>query len=530
MNDNEGLKDKIMYGIVFIFYFCLLILFSPDLSFYLTSPDQGYQVALGKLILLGNIPFKDILFGYGPLVGYTSAFGQYISNSLIGETVICSFGYALSLLIIFFLVSRYSSKSLGFISTIIGFLLLARFYKWYYWLFASLILLCIYLILNSKKPYLNSKWLYISGFVCGIGGLFRLDLGIGLIFLFSIFIIFLLKLDEKNELSEVFLRLISFWLFFLIPYIIWAFFLYLSGGSFFQYLTIFHDMTLGIVQYFSLPLPIFDLRNPFSPQSCIGLAFLLVPLSLIFICIHSFLHIYKNSDKDHSKYIFLMFSSLLGLIIFPQAIQRAGLAHLLQIMPPVIISVSIALSNFYQMLCNYKKYQVKFSGMCLFCIYLISIALIGVVIFQSGGLRGSDLVYDNPLQKLVQINEGMHSVDNNQIIDLVNIVQNNTKPSDRILIIARQDQLYYFINRPLSGMATSYAPGIWNLPYWRSTNLDKISFNPPKVVMVKYNFTCDVTGLELNQYYPELYNYIISNYNQTLYQSGDWIILKRNGE
>ena len=129
---------------IFFIWFCILLWLSPDLSFYLSDSSHGLQIAAGKMILLGYIPFKDILFGYGPLVAYTSAFGELFSNSLIGETLICSLGYAASLYLIYFLVSRQSSKTLGLFASIIGFLLLARFYKWYYWLFPLLALFCIY--------------------------------------------------------------------------------------------------------------------------------------------------------------------------------------------------------------------------------------------------------------------------------------------------------------------------------------------------------------------------------------------------
>ncbi len=119
---------------MFLGFLTLFLLKAPGLGFFLTNRDHGSQLSIGTQVLLGKVPGIDLLIAYGPLVHYTSALGLWASNSLLGETILCSAGYALSLFLIYHLVSRYTSKRLGIIAAGFGFLVSARFYKWYVWL------------------------------------------------------------------------------------------------------------------------------------------------------------------------------------------------------------------------------------------------------------------------------------------------------------------------------------------------------------------------------------------------------------
>jgi hypothetical protein len=515
----------------FFIWFCILLWFSPDISFYLNSPDHGVQISTGKMVLFGYIPFIDFLFDGGPLIPYTSAFGELVSNSLIGETIICSIGYAICLYLIYFLVSRQSSKPVGCFASIIGFLLLARFYKWYYWLFPLLALFCIYQLLKSKDDNpTNPRWLYISGFLCGIGVLYRPDLGAALFIFFMALIIFL-SYQTENFFTNPFFKIISFSLFFIIPFLIWSVFLQLNGGSVIDYILMTYDGAIGNIQYWSIPVPSLDFENLFSLQSSIAIAYRLVLISLICGIGYSYFRI-KNSNDNKLKYIFLMFSSILGLIIFPQAINRAGYAHLLQIVPPAIIVVCILLPDLWDYIISFRSPLKKNVCGLIIILYIGIILLSGWGISQSGRLGGYDLVKFNvnPIPKFVQIYNGTKSMDANPIADLISTVQNNTTSADPILIIPPMHQLYFFIDRPMSGMTLWYGPGIFDQEKWRKKNLERILDNPPKIIIIKKDFSDGFTNYHFSEYQPELYNYIISNYDTIVDQKQDLVILKRTVE
>ena len=112
--DRERKTAEVVLGtIVFLGFLIVFLLKAPGLEFFMTSRDHGYQLSIGTQVLLGKVPGFDVVIAYGPLVMYTSALGLWLTHSLIGETILCSTGYALSVFLIYHLVSRYTSKARG---------------------------------------------------------------------------------------------------------------------------------------------------------------------------------------------------------------------------------------------------------------------------------------------------------------------------------------------------------------------------------------------------------------------------------
>lgn len=126
--------DQAMSWTVLLGFFLLMILQSPGLDYFLNSRDHGYQLCIATQILLGKVPGIDVITAYGPMAMYTSALGLKLSDSLIGETILCTGGYSLCLFLIYWLVKNHSTICLGLVAAWAGFLVEARFYKWYVWL------------------------------------------------------------------------------------------------------------------------------------------------------------------------------------------------------------------------------------------------------------------------------------------------------------------------------------------------------------------------------------------------------------
>ena len=113
---------------------------------------------------------------YGPMPMYTSALGLWVSQSLIGETLICASAYALCLFLIYRLVGIYSSKTIGLAAAGFGFVLMSRFYKWYVWLIPLATLWALHRYLSApieRRP----RWIVGTGLVGGLCWLFRPDMG-----------------------------------------------------------------------------------------------------------------------------------------------------------------------------------------------------------------------------------------------------------------------------------------------------------------------------------------------------------------
>jgi hypothetical protein len=153
-------SDLVLVAVVML---CLLWR-APGLEFYYHSPDHGYQLSLGRQITLGKFPFVDMFFHYGPLTALTSAIGIWLSGSLLGETLICVIGYTAALFLVFALVRAHASTTTGLCATIFSFLMMSRFYKWYYWLFPLLSLYIFHRALVSKKRDIG--YVFCFGIIC----------------------------------------------------------------------------------------------------------------------------------------------------------------------------------------------------------------------------------------------------------------------------------------------------------------------------------------------------------------------------
>ena len=127
-----------------------LLWFAPDLFRFLIDTDHGWQLGMGRQILLGRFPGVDLLLFYGPLVGCTSALALWLAGSLIGEVALCSLGYGTALFLMHRIARRWVSPIAGWIVPLAGLLLLARFYKWSYWLFPVAVL---YSYHPKRGPY-----------------------------------------------------------------------------------------------------------------------------------------------------------------------------------------------------------------------------------------------------------------------------------------------------------------------------------------------------------------------------------------
>ena len=163
----------------FIFPFAYLLLAAPTPSFFLTSLDHGYQLAVADMLLAGKVQGVDLFTHYGPFVGYASGAARLLGGKFIGEVVLCAAGYGASCALIFGLVARFGGRHAAAITVISFLMLLPRFYKWYYCFF-PLVALALSLALVDRLRARQSILLLLLGIgvVSGIALFFRMDLGL----------------------------------------------------------------------------------------------------------------------------------------------------------------------------------------------------------------------------------------------------------------------------------------------------------------------------------------------------------------
>lgn len=518
------LKTNQLSVLFFLIPFLVLLWRAPSLEFYLGSADHGYQLSLGRQILLGKFPFVSLFFHYGPLTAFTSAFGLWVADSLISETIICALGYATAIFLIHYLSRYYVSDVAGWLTPFIGFLFLGRFYKWYYWLFPLLALYCLHRFLKSGDPK-GHRWLYLAGILSGLGGLYRLDLGLACL---GLYVVSLLGLSLKPlNLKRFSWQMTIFMMGFSLPFILWLLILGLNGGTLQDYLSATLVGGQGVVEKWSVPIPSFDWGNAFSQQSSTALAYVLIPSTYVLCILYCFWMWFRHPQQGDSKFKFMNAVSVLGLGIFPQALHRSGVPHLLQVLPPVLIAGSMLVYQlWWGTVLSKDNHRGRLLLKCLAVLYLAVLGLSGWGIRDYGG---SDLTrFDvNPIPRYQELSRGIHSSLNYPVIRLISEVQNRTTLDDFVLVVPLACQLYYFAERPISGFINGFASGILDNDKWRRRNLEAIRKNPPAVVIVNDGFFSLPQVDMFRQSQPELYAFLSTDYSQIIYQKDGWMLLSK---
>jgi 4-amino-4-deoxy-L-arabinose transferase-like glycosyltransferase len=509
---------------IFVFLISSIVLLwrAPTLASFLQNSDHGYQLSMGKQILLGKFPFVDLFFHYGPLTAFTSAFGLWISDSLIPEIIICAIGYAAAIFLIYFLTRQYSSTRIGIFAALAGLLLLSRFYKWYYWLFPLLVLFCFQQFLQAR---LNQQryWLYGSGFVSAIAALYRLDLGIAC---FCFFAVNLLSLSLKPFNPKHYSwQLGLFSLGFVLPLLVWIITLVSHGGNIQDYMSSTFTGAKGAVNELSLPIPAFDWKHPFSLESSTAIAYWMIPLTYLACIAIGIWQVYREPKQRVHKYQFMTAVGVLGLGVFPQALHRADVQHLLQVLPPFLIAAGLLVCELWMSNLQFsrKSRQGVLRG--------ITVLYLGLLITVGWGIRefgAQDLTEWNwnVISRYQQLYQGIHAKTDYPLAKLMLEVQNQTKADESVLTPSWASQFYYFSDRPLSGLLNVYASGILDTDQWRKRNLKAVQADPPTIVIAPSSFFEPTVTDYFHQSQPELYNFLRSDYTQVVYKRDYWMILK----
>ncbi|NEP60880.1 MAG: hypothetical protein F6K31_28505 [Symploca sp. SIO2G7] len=516
------------YGSALLFWiapFVLLLLKAPELSFYLESADHGYQLSLGRQVVLGKFPYVDQFFHYGPLTAFTSAIGIWLWDSLISETLICAFGYACSIFLIHYLTKRNISNIFGYAAPALSFLLLARFYKWYYWLFPMLALYIVDKFVRVREK--DGFWLLGAGFLSGISGLYRLDLGL-LNFVFFLCVIPFLGVPFKPR--KIFKDIGIFVLIFLISFFIWFVPLYLHGGTVQDYFLSTLVGGHGIQTEWSLSLPKFNWQQLLSEESSLYVALLVLFLSALF-CIFSALSIYvrhlrKGQINDRS-YLFPFAVGLMAIGISPQALVRADIHHFLQVLPPVILAVGCSLMHIQSRSWHYRNHRYRIHKLISQLIRVSLVIILSLIVWRIQDFGQLELTswHTSPISRYKQLNQGVNADIEHPIVDLIHSIQSNVEQDEPILVIPIACQIYYFADRPMSGFINAFAAGNIDTPEWRARNLAIIKSTPPKVVVSQALLSDLSTDDSFRVRQPELYSYLVERYTKVVYQSEGWLLL-----
>ncbi|MES9903750.1 MAG: hypothetical protein ABW168_13880 [Sedimenticola sp.] len=514
--------------IVFCAFLFVILWRSPLVETYISSSDLGYQLSLGRLVFHGQHPYSDVLLFYGPLTAYSSALAIGIWDSLVSEVLICTIGYAAALAFVSAITRRAYSPWAAWLVPCVCFFLLGRFYKWYYWLFPAAML--YFMIRYIQATDKHNLWIIAASLAGAIGGLFRFDLGL-------MSVVFMLATISLGNLRPLNIQaMASQWLVFLVsfsvPFIFWFSKLYSLNGidGISCVITTFILGSKDIVTAWSLPIPDFSFSAPLSVNSLLSVTFVVMPL--IYICSMLYGLIYgvrrNNEDSPRAKIIFLI--GMIGIGIYPQSLSRSDVAHLLQVIWPVVIAIPCLGAALFKQI---SYMQVRAGRSLKFSLsVLILISLSAVIGISRGAPRDLRPIDFRPIDNFKRLHLGMSAkmeTPNAEMYKrLFSEAKKLTKPDQSILTLSLTPQFFYYADRRVSGMLNAYGPGVLTGEVLRQKNLERVISDPPATILVQSPQWRRRGEGSLHYIYPKLIEYLENMFSTIAYEDSGWSILVKS--
>jgi hypothetical protein len=510
---------------LFLVVFLTIVWAAPGIDRQVEKgPDHCYQLSLGRQILLGKRPFEDLFFHYGPLVAYTSAFGLVIHNSLVPETIFCALGYAAAIGLSFAVARRLAGPISGLMLVAAQFLLMGRFYKWYYWLFPVLTMFLLMRLSRQRQPRLSAVLL---GLGAGLAFLFRMDLGVGCLVLAGAGIV--LVMFGRQSLSAMLLGEARVLAGFVAPVVIWLTFLTVQSGpaAATDYFSSYVASATGVVHGMALPVPKLTwdcLRRPLSLDTASGLAFRVLPaIALLGLITALWLIVRRRADSE----IRLVGIACLGaLVFFPQALHRSGPYHLLQALALFALAVTVALSRLWTA-APVQPLAVR-TGRRLLTVF--AGALLGLIILGLRPLWSMDLEFAaaSPLTKYRRLAVGLDAARPSDTGRAAMFVRDHTTADDTVLPLSFFNNLLFFSQRKAAGLLPCYVPGLLSQDSWQERNLRQIIADRPKYVLLAAGGPIDdKPENELSCFLAKIWVYVQAEYPVVAYQNGNFVVRAR---
>lgn len=507
-------------------FFLVMVLQAPGLEYFLTSRDHGYQLCIATQILMGKVPGIDIITAYGPMVMYTSALGLRLSDSLIGETTLCALGCAIALFLIYWLVKNHSTGALGLMAAGAGFLLQARFYKWYVWLIplGTLWALHQYATNFTSRRW---RWAVVTGLVLGLSWLYRLDIGT-LEFVASLVFIAFIELGRPPRRYAQSIRTLGLFTasFSILP-LCWFGYLAIVVGAHapLVFLRSTIDGALTVSQGMAQPLP---------PIRVLILAYILVPSTLLLTAGIGIAREWAGRTDGRSR--FLLAAALTGLGVFHQAIHRMDPPHLLQVIPPAIVCAFLLLAMYLRRITaktprNFGELVLVTSGL----VYFLLVGYVGARLTQWGR---QDLIGLSSWSagRYVDLAHPLDSTDRFPLVKAIRVIQQQTDPAESILVFPLDCQFYALAQRKLSGRLHAYYAGVFDAPLYRFDTLQAIRKEMPALVVLPSDRkpppnreVSDELAVRSRVAHEYLETFIRQNYRRIVYDDGVIQLLGRGG-
>lgn len=484
--------------------------------------DFCYQLNMGRQLLLGKRAFVDFFFHYGPLVACTSALGLTLHDSIVPETIFCALGYSAAIALSFAVARRLAGLLPALGLAAVQFLLMSRFYKWYYWLFPVLMVVLLMRLGRHRRPAAGALFL---GLAAGVAFLYRIDLGIGcLVMALAGAGILMLNRLPLRTLLRAHARILTG---FLVPPALWVAWLTFHSGpaATRDYFRSYLDAATGVTRHMGQPVPELTwqrLQHPLVFENATALAFRVLPgIALCGLAAALWLIVRRRADLRAR----LMGVVCLGaLVIFPQALHRSCAHHLLQVLPLFALATVLVLGRLFGTALQPLPVRV-----CRRLAVVMTVAVLALVVLGLRPVWLADLQFsgDGPPEKFRRLAAGVGAASPSDAARAIGFVREHTTPDDAVLPLSVGNNFLFFTGRRAAGLVPCYVPGLLTEPSWQLRNLRQIAADRPKYVLLAGPPVDDKPENTPPRYLPRLWAVVEQDYPAVVFQSGTYVVRAR---
>ena len=288
------------------------------------------------------------------------------------------------------------------------------------------------------------------------------------------------------------------------------------------------DGTSSMTGHWRLPLPHWDWRSPTSGPSCRAQLLLLMALSYAAAIILRKVAA-AGSPTSCIRCGHPSGRGRLGLAIAPQALFRPDTQHILQVVPPLLVVAVLLVVRLFNRGSSESDPQ-HVGSTCHAVRIAIAAAYLFVLVFPFACLRHelridlASLGTDLP-GRYRALEAGLNAADpTNQVAQVARAVQRLTLPGEPILVTPLMPQVYFWSNRPMSGILNCYA-GIFSQDVWRQRNLDAVRLRPPALLVADRDFLDGNPDAMFEKYDPELYQWLKARYRRVVGEVGGFVLI-----
>jgi hypothetical protein len=245
---------------------------------------------------------------------------------------------------------------------------------------------------------------------------------------------------------------------------------------------------------------------------------------------YGFHHHWKAGASDAPRYRFLVGAGVMGLGLFPQALHRADVLHLIQVLPPFLIVASLLVWDLVQIKGSLGQTRWRRTArLSAAAGFVVALSVTFLAILPYGGID-LESTQSTVVKRYQGLAAGCQGDGEHPICELLSSIRNNSASHDPILVADAACQVNYFSRRPLSGFLIGFDPAYFDGDCWRIRELKAVQSNPPALVIASDGFLTYGPGHWFRVSYPELYEFLAKHYRAEVKKAGTFVLLGRSAD